>query len=187
MLISVVLTSCGQEPAIIQMKETPATPSEIPVEENIKETVTPAKPEKIFVHVCGAVNRPGVYEMLEGNRIFEAIDLADGFTDEAYQPSVNLADKVTDGQQVVVPTKEEAKEMPLKAMGGVEAEGTLININTADATRLQELSGIGESKAKEILLYREKNGLFSSIEDIKSVSGIGDKLYERIRENITVD
>ena len=185
------LSACGQEPAIIQMKEPQVTLAVTPDVSEANEVVMPveepARPEKIFVHVCGAVNQPGVYEMLTGSRVFEAIDLAAGFTDEAHQPSVNLADKVVDGQQVMVPTKEEAKTMPKQATVEAEAGTNLININTADATKLQELSGIGESKAKEIMRHRENNGVFNSIEDIKNVSGIGEKLYERIKENITVD
>ena len=189
-VVSLGLTSCSQEPAIIQMKEAPVTPSVIPEEGIAEQTGMPIEkaivPEKIFVHVCGAVNQPGVYEMLEGNRVFEAIELAGGFAEEAHQRAINLADKVIDGQQVFVPNHEEAATMPSQT-ATTQVESSLININTADVTRLQELSGIGEAKAQEILSYREKNGLFENIEEIQNVSGIGAKLYERIKENITVN
>ena len=173
------------------MNEAPAKLVVTPVD-NVTEVVEPlatqeAAPAQIFVYVCGAVNQPGVYEMLEGDRIFAAIELAAGFTVEAHQQSINLADKVTDGLQVMVPTKAEAAMQPVQAMVDSSGKQDLININTADATRLQELSGIGEAKAKAILAHREQNGLFNSIEDIKAVSGIGEKLYEKIKENITVD
>ena len=197
--------SCGAKPAIIQMNEVNVEenldspnvgaglePSNVgegldpPGEANVGESL--GSPDKtIFVHVCGAVVSPGVYEMIEGNRVFEAIEQAGGFTDEAHAQAINLADKVVDGQQVVVPTEEEATLSPQVPVGADESEQGLININTADQVRLQELSGIGEAKAKGILNYRESNGRFNSIEDIKSVSGIGDKLYEQIKENITVD
>lgn len=201
-VVSVSLTSCGAKPAIIQMTESDVAPevgNELDRFAEPTPTVgaaldLPITPTKIFVHVCGAVNRPGVYEMLEGNRIFEAIELAAGFTEEAQAQAVNLADKVTDGMQVFVPTKEEAALRPPvgNALGHSAEQGvldgqSLININTADVVALQTLNGIGEAKAKGILSYRENNGLFNSIEDIKNVSGIGEKLYERIKENITVD
>ena len=188
--------SCGAKPAIIQMNEANVEegldPPNVeegldpPSEANVGESLD--SPDKtIFVHVCGAVVSPGVYEMSEGNRIFEAIEQAGGFTKEAHAQAINLADKVVDGQQVVVPTEEEAKLSPQLPVSADESEQGLININTADQARLQELSGIGEAKAKGILNYRESNGRFNSIEDIKNVSGIGDKLYEQIKENITVD
>ena len=189
-LVGILLTSCGTKPAIIQMQDTKESPTMTPETNETGEVKIPTEEKslaKIFVHVCGAVNSPGVYEMLEDNRIFEAIELADGFTDEAYAQAVNLADKVVDGQQVIVPTKEEAKLLPQPTNGGISVEQSLININTAEVAILQELNGIGESKAKAIVSHREKNGLFNNIEDIKNVSGIGEKLYEKIKENITVD
>ena len=210
MTVSILLTSCGAKPAIIQMKDTDEQLSPTPAVGNVEKTqdnvgnalghfaevpTEESTPSKIFVHVCGAVTKPGVYEMVEGNRIFEAIELAAGFTEEAQPQAVNLADKVIDGQQVFVPTVEEAVMMPpvgntlgrLDNQAGIQAEQSLININTADITKLQELNGIGEAKAQAILSYREKDGSFNSIEDIKNVSGIGEKLYEKIKDNITVD
>lgn len=216
---SFLLTSCRQEPAIIQMKETtgdsgetsvamskenPQLADEVKLQtaggENLQEVgetnqngATIVAEAKIFVHVCGAVVNPGVYEMSSDSRIFEAIEMAGGFTEEAHQSSVNLADKVADGQQLIVPTQEEVATAPNQVMaiprdlGNPSESVTLINVNTADSTLLQELNGIGEAKAKEILAYRDKNGRFDNIEDIKNVNGIGDKLYERIKENITVN
>ena len=224
LVVSFLMTSCGQEPAIIQMKETPTdsgqTVAEISneanahgsSEANLQMTVEESlqvgdgtnhnetgaiRQTKIFTHVCGAVVNPGVYEMSSDSRVFEAIEMAGGFTGEAYQPAINLADTLADGQQLVVPTKEEVANAPNQAMTSIGNAGNLddtgnsdglalININTADITLLQELNGIGEAKAKEILAYRDRNGGFNHIEDIKNVSGIGDKLYERIKENITV-
>ena len=193
--ISLLLTSCGQKPTIIQMPEARAeaevtpTPTQIPNNVATLDEIVPSEDRKAFVHVCGEVNSPGVYELPDGSRIFEAIEAAGGFTGEAYQPSINLADKVSDGQQVLVPTKEEAASMPVQIPDQVPTsnETGLVNINRADVTELQKLSGIGEAKAQEILQYRESKGQFNSIEEIKNVNGIGAKLYEKIKENITVD
>ena len=190
--ISLLLTGCGPEPAIIQMpeakEEVVATPEQMPNDDVTPSSeVAPSADEKVFVHVCGEVSNPDVYELPAGSRVFEAIEAAGGFTGEAYQPSVNLADKVSDGQQVVVPTKEEAAKMPSQMPANMDKDTGLVNINTADVTDLQKLSGIGEAKAQEILRYRETEGWFSHIEEIKKVNGIGAKLYEKIKENITVD
>jgi len=182
---------CGAKPAIIQMQDPQELPEVTPAEVTTDEMTEPIViPATIFVHVCGAVKQAGVYEMLEGNRIFEAIELAGGFAEEAHPQAVNLADKVTDGLQIFVPTKEEASNLPNlipNQTTSAEAQESLVNINIADATKLQELSGIGVAKANAILSYREQHGAFNSIEDIKKVSGIGEKLYEGIKENITVD
>ena len=192
-IVSLLLTSCASEPAIIQMKKSPEDEEVLPTptpqgdEGTILDEAVAAKDEKIFVHVCGEVSSPGVYELPAGSRIFEAIEMAGGFTSESHQPSVNMADKVTDGQQLVILTKEEAISNPNHVGDVTNQGGGLININKADMAMLQELNGIGEAKAKEILAHRERNGTFTSIEEIKNVSGIGEKLYERIKENITVD
>ena len=190
MLIGIMflLTSCGQEPTIIQMQE-PKEPEETVAIEEMPTQAVELQVQRVFVHVCGAVNNPGVYELDGDGRVFEAIELAGGFTAEAYQLSVNMANLVSDGQQIVVLTQEEAVDMPSpEEVASVQSEvSNLININTADISRLQELNGIGAAKAQEILQYREKYGRFGSIEDIRNVNGIGEKLYERIKENITVD
>lgn len=147
--------------------------------------------EMLCVHVCGAVNNSGVYYLEAGSRVHEAVEMAGGFTQDAAEEYINLAQELEDGQQVYIPTLEEALEQGLSAGSSASSSGTdssdgLININTATSEQLQTLSGIGESKAAAIISYREENGDFGSIEDIKNVSGIGDSTYEKIKDYITV-
>ena len=135
------------------------------------------------MYVCGCVNQPGVYEVEEGTRIFEVIELAGGLTQNASEVAINLADEVSDGQQIYVPDQEEAVGI---SFAQESQESGLVNINTADSAMLQTLPGIGQQKAEQIIQYRESHGGFSSIEEIKNVSGIGDSTYERLKQSITV-
>ena len=145
----------------------------------------------LCVYVCGAVNNSGVYYLEAGSRVHEAVEMAGGLTEDAAEEYINLAQELEDGQQVYIPTLEEALEQGLSIGSSASSSGTdssdgLININTATSEQLQTLSGIGESKAAAIISYREENGDFGSIEDIKNVSGIGDSTYEKIKDYITV-
>ena len=146
-------------------------------------SVTP-EPQEIFVDVCGAVNQPGVYEMDPDSRVFQAIEAAGGMT----------AQPLSDGQQVYVPTVQEAEEgsfVPAvpETTGTGESMGTedgIVNLNTADAETLKTLSGIGDSKAQAILAYREEHGGFSSIEEIMQVPGIKESTFSMIKDKIAV-
>lgn len=156
-------------------------------------SVTP-EPQEIFVDVCGAVNQPGVYEMDPDSRVFQAIEAAGGMTEEASGISVNQAQPLSDGQQVYVPTVQEAEEdsfVPAvpETTGTGESMGTedgIVNLNTADAETLKTLSGIGDSKAQAILAYREEHGGFSSIEEIMQVPGIKESTFSMIKDKIAV-
>jgi competence protein ComEA len=139
--------------------------------------------QSIFVYVCGAVGQAGVYELDEGSRLYEAIELAGGMNDDADTTYLNMARVLTDGEQVVVYTVTEALSLKEEE---AQAKLGLVNINTADITELTTISGIGESRAKAIIDYREKNGAFSSIEDIKNVDGIKDGLFSKIKDKITI-
>jgi len=162
-------------------------------------TKTP-EDEVLYVHICGAVVQEGVYMLPAGSRLTEGIAAAGGFTAEADTSFHNLAACLQDGQKVYVPTKEEVKDMSVEerltydALPKEEtADGTgtgtaqKVNLNTADVSRLMTLSGVGQSKAEAIIQYRTKVGAFSDIEEIKNVTGIGDAMFERIKEYITVD
>ncbi len=144
----------------------------------------------IYVYVCGAVNNPDVYQVNEGSRLFELIELAGGFTSEADEAGLNLARSVADGEQIRVFTKEEtAQNMTLVSENAVvqsAQEGGLVNINTASIAELTSVTGIGESRAQAIIDYREKNGGFRSVEEIKKVDGIKDGLFSKIKEYITI-
>ncbi len=149
----------------------------------------------IVVYVCGAVNSPGVVSIPVGSRVIDALELAGGFCDGANEIYVNLAASVNDGDQIYFPYEGEDDEtIAGRTESGTEGQAGLnsgenypININKADASMLCHIPGIGESKAIAIVSYRENNGRFSTVEDIKNVSGIGDALFEKIRDRICVD
>lgn len=147
----------------------------------------------IFVYVCGAVEHPGVVEVPAGSRVFEAIREAGGMTADAAGFAVNQAALLEDGQQITVPTVEEAADwtpeesVQASAAGTTDADGEKkVNINTAAADELITLPGIGEAKAAGIIEYRESAGGFQSIEEIKDVSGIGDAVFEKIKDRIVI-
>lgn len=143
----------------------------------------------VYVYVCGSVVTPGVYELEQGSRVCDALEAAGGFSEGADENRINLAAGVRDGEMIFFPM--EGEEIPDAAAGyayGIEgsAEGGLININTADVTLLCTLPGIGESKAKAIIRYREEHGAFRDITEIRNVSGIGENLYRDIADLICI-
>ncbi len=144
--------------------------------------------DQIAVYLCGAVNEPGVIILTEGSRINDAVLAAGGFTEDAAVTSVNLAAKLEDGEMIYVLTEAEAGQQAVVSTEGPEAasEGRMININTADIYALCRLPGIGESKARDIITYREKNGAFQKKEDIMQVTGIKESLYKKICDLISV-
>lgn len=170
--------------------------------------------QTIFVYVCGAVERPGVYELAGDTRVYQAVEAAGGFLPEACEEYVNQAGILTDGKRLYIPTEdevrslEEAEKDPLTAellkqpeeeivkAGGLQDTGQmeaqpaekttgLVNINTASLDELCTLPGIGEGKARRIISYRESTGRFEQIEDIMKVEGIKEGLFGKIRDLIT--
>ena len=137
--------------------------------------------DKCFVQISGAVNNPGVYELDGDARIFQVVLMAGGLREDADDSTLNQAGRVSDGQKIVVLTKEEA--FAREAGGGSDGK---VDINTADEAMLMTLPGIGEAKAKAIIKYRESNGSFANIEDIKNISGIKDGVYSKIEDLIKV-
>ena len=146
-----------------------------------KETDGPDKEALFVVHNCGAGMVPGVYELEAGSRVIDAVQAAGGFTRDAAEDARNLAEPVLDGNMIRIPTIEEQQKKTAS-----EQEDTRININTADAGKLQTLPGIGESRAAAIIEYRETYGAFSCIEDIMKVAGIKQAAFEKLKEQITV-
>ena len=144
----------------------------------------------IFVEVCGMVRNPGVYQLEMGARIFQAIEAAGGYLEGAAVGYVNQAAEVEDGQQVRVPAKDEVEVWNLQAnlvSSAIEEEKEqLININTADESQLMTLPGIGQAKAKSIIEYRNTNGKFNSIEELKNIEGIKDGVYNKLKDKISV-
>ena len=139
---------------------------------------------QVYVYVCGAVHNPGVYLLAKESRIVAAVEAAGGFLESAAKEAVNLAAPVTDGMQIVVPSQEEFSNT--KAYEQKMQDGK-VNLNTAQILELCTLSGIGQAKAEAILAYRNEIGRFSSIEQLKNVVGIGDSLFERIKESIYIE
>lgn len=147
----------------------------------------------VCMYICGAVLNPGVYELSSSARIYELVELAGGLTEDADEQSVNLAQYAEDGGMIWIPTKEESAAgvtapaaADSAASSSAEADSGKVNINTADASELTTLNGIGDSKAAAIIAYREAHGGFQSIEEIMQVDGIAEGTYEKIREYITV-
>jgi competence protein ComEA len=136
--------------------------------------------------VAGWVRRPGVYEFPEGARIVDAIEAAGGARPDAALELLNLAAKLVDGTQVLVTRIGQAPVIPPGAGSAPGAPGTLVNLNTASATDLEALPGIGEVIAQRIVDYRTSNGPFSAVDELLEVSGIGDAILGSIRELVTV-
>ena len=167
--------------------------------EQKQETKEEILPKEIVVHITGAVQKEGIVRIKEGSRIIDAIEAAGGMSDEVNLDMINLAYTLKDGQKIYVPKlsdKEEEKYINGEKAsniiidnGAEENSGTnaKININTANITQLESISGIGESTANKIIQYREKNGKFKTIEEIKNVSGIGELKYEGIKNDICVE
>jgi competence protein ComEA len=146
---------------------------------------------QIYVHICGSVNNSGVYMCDINSRLFEVIELAGGFTQEADETYLNLVEKISDGQRIYVPSKEEVLTGNIENISQVnnnQAQSniatSLININTASKEQLMTLPGIGEAKALDIISYRSTNGNFKNTEDIKNISGIKESAYSKIKDLI---
>lgn len=153
---------------------------------------------EIVIHIAGEVQQQGIVVVNEGARIQDIIDIAGGLTTQADLTQVNLAYKVQDGQKIIIPSKteepQEEKEYITKENGNNIIQGDIpnkeeekmVNINTATQEELMQLQGIGEATAKKIIDYRQENGKFNSIEDLKNVSGIGEAKFNSISDKIIV-
>lgn len=160
--------------------------------ENKTEEKTIEEKSVIKVYVTGEVMAPGVIELEEGARIQDAIEGAGGIKAEANLKDINLAYEVADGEKIYIPNGSEiVEEVSEQASSGSSSNSSSnsngkININKATATELTSVPGIGESTAQKIIAYREENGKFKTIEDIKNVSGIGDSKYNSMKDSISV-
>ena len=193
MLIS--LTACGSKGILVETMEeegTEAVFGEISANASDSDAMDTedvvASEDTITVYVCGAVVQEGVYELPAGSRISDALLMAGGYDENALHGYVNLAERLEDGERIYFPDYQELEELGIVPISSTESsESGLVNINTADAETLKTLPGIGDAKAADIIAYREEHGAFSSIEDIKNVSGIGESIYNRISSGITVN
>jgi competence protein ComEA len=156
-------------------------------------TAAPARDASSTVHVVGAVRRAGVYRLGAGRRVQDAIARAGGATAQADLQAINLAAKVADGQQIVVPRKGRAGPAVAGTGAAVGAGGAAggatsgpINLNSATAEQLDTLDGVGPATAQKILEFRQQHGGFSSIDDLSQIAGIGPKRLESLRAQVTV-
>lgn len=150
------------------------------------------------VYVCGAVKNPGVYELNENARVIEAIEAAGGFSNDASIDYLNLAKTVADGEKIYIPTSSEVDKyiqtnQPVDALINPEnnsdnnQQNSKVNINIASESELTSIPGVGPSKAKAIISYREQNGKFNKIEDIMKITGIKDGLFNKVKDYICVN
>lgn len=172
------------------------------VNEESETNANSAPNETWYVDIKGAIKVPQVVPVTPGMRVHDVVEMAGGVTGEADQSQVNLAQLVTDQMVIYVPKVGEEVSSSTEALvadskvteiavsessGDGTSGGDLVNINTADTTMLQTLSGIGEKRAADIINYRETNGLFETVDDLDQVSGIGEKTMEKLRPLITVN
>lgn len=156
---------------------------------------------RFYVHICGEVVNPGVYEMEPGSRIFQVVEAAGGFTAQAASDYLNMAQETADGMKITVPSGEEIESLEALEPGspGIEMPGgrdpgildqpgasQKINLNTATKEELMTLKGIGEAKAADIIRYREEQGPFRTIEEVMNISGIKEAAFGKIKDDITV-
>ena len=156
-------------------------------EEDRKASEKEVVQEMIYVEVCGAVCNPGVYQLPSGSRVFEAVKLAGGFREDARSEEINQAEELYDGQQIRIYTVEELQQQEQQPENTqqIRSDGK-VDLNRADKALLMTLEGIGETRAEAILAYREKQGRFSTIEELMQVEGIKEKTYEKLKNQITV-
>lgn len=177
---AVVLVLVGLGSAVlVSVWGTQGTSSEV-VPQTPDSTIAPSVSATILVHVLGAVERPGLYELADGDRAMDAIAAAGGFTDSADRDQLNLAQAVVDGEQIRVPAVGEVTSEPVEASDG------LINLNSADAAALDTLPRVGPAMAARIIQWREDNGAFTAVEDLLSVSGIGQKTFDSLKDLVRV-
>jgi len=146
----------------------------------------------VIIHISGAVKNPGVYQLKSTDRVVDAVKIAGGITERANPDAINLAALLKDGQKIIIPYKI-SNQVTVESDKNIEevyssssSPSDQININTADDNTLQSLPGIGPVLSKKIIDYRNQNGLFEVIDDIKDVSGIGEKKFEGIKDLICV-
>jgi competence protein ComEA len=142
--------------------------------------------ERLVIHVAGAVRRPGVYKLVPGARVDDAVARAGGATRRADLGGLNLAAKLEDGRQVLVPQRTARASAGAAGTAATTATDQPVNLNTATLEQLDTLSGIGPTTAQKILDFREEQGGFGSIEELDQISGIGEKTLAALREEVTL-
>ena len=208
MIIAVIVISIGVYGFFsMQKQNTVLNLNEMLVEENreeVNQEIDEVKEKEevgnIVVHITGAVKNKGILRLPEGSRISDAIEAAGGETKEADLDSINLAYTLEDGQKIYIPSQEDKENNEqkqyittesgdttnIKENSKIEGENEKVNINTANQSELETLPGIGPSLASRIIEYREQNGKFNTIEELKNVKGIGDAKFEDLKNSATI-
>lgn len=151
---------------------------------NVDSEIDLSDENSMYIDIEGAVVNPGVYRIKEGDRIFHAIAKAGGLKDKADIKSINKAEVLSDGQKIYIYELGEAGHSGDSTSD--ENSGDKVNINSADVNKLQEIEGIGPSMANRIIEYRKTNGRFKKLDELKNVSGIGEKRFESMKNSITI-
>ncbi|QDZ16666.1 competence protein ComEA [Humibacter ginsenosidimutans] len=153
-------------------------------------TATPTVAAVLYVHVLGAVTHPGLYTLPTGSRVVDAVGAAGGMTHDADQSGVNLARQLSDGEQLIVPHVGETVTSPVGSANGAAGAGGIaggkVNLNTATETELETLPRVGPAMAAKILDWRTQNGRFTSVEDLMNISGVGQKTFDALKDQVTV-
>lgn len=194
-LIAILLIALGGKLYLQGKNKITIIPANSQDKEVIPEAQAIVTEENLIIHIAGAVNHPGVYQLPSGKRVIDALKMAGGETEKANLDAVNLAAPLYDGQKIIIPfIPENVESRLIKSVGQFIVSqdysnlnnSSLLNINNATSRQLEELPGIGSVLAERIIEYRERNGVFRNIEEIKDVPGIGEKKFEAIKELITV-
>ncbi len=190
-LVLILLMSIGQIYANSRRYEIPSTTTEPTQSAAVAASESVQPIEQIVIHIVGEVNRPGVFTMDKGSRLYEAVELAGGFTEAANQEGINLAQELLDGSQYIIPS--ESGELIINKNDGEQAVGYAsendgkVNINTADKQELQTLPGVGEVLAERIVAYRTEHGKFKNISELLNVDGIGEGKFQSIKDKVFVE
>ena len=160
---------------------------------SVTPTIDIQSSNKVTIDVGGEVINPGVYELKNGDRVNDALVAAGGLSASAdrdwVEENLNKAEKLVDGQKIYIPNQVESEKLKVESnniLGSSTTETKIVRLNTATMEQLDTLSGIGPAMAERIIDYRTKNGGFKNVEELKLVSGIGDKLFEKIKNNIAL-
>lgn len=185
LVVAVLVSVLGPRGSAVTIAPGPA-----PVAPELPGVADSGSGATIFVHLLGAIQRPGLYQLREGDRGIDAVAAAGGFGENADRSQLNLARPLSDGEQIYVPAIGEPTPAGAGTGGaGGGSGGTVagkVNLNTADLAALDTLPGVGPATAKAIIDWRDANGRFTAVEDLMSVTGIGDKTLAELRDLVTV-
>lgn len=186
--LTILLTSCKKDSDIEFGKNIETEAEEVVTKSLTKESISEAVTveEYIDVFISGFVNNPDVYTLKKGSIIKDAVEMAGGFSENACRDYVNLAKKLEPGEHIIIPSRDEVKDLNPVQVEDAPNSSSLVNINKASKEELMRLPGIGERKAEAIIKYRNSKS-FSNIEDIMNISGIKEAAFNKIKDKICIN